>query len=77
MSNSISRKNRQTKTMISLFREGGAWIVACDDHGQCVEFNAKSNAIPFMAYPANFCSKCAEIIYSNASKQLINVGGDQ
>jgi hypothetical protein len=54
----VTRKNRITGTRLSGWNEGGVWVVNCDDHDQCCEFDSKRAAIRFSAAPHNFCTTC-------------------
>jgi hypothetical protein len=61
-------RNKQTKTLITLFNESGIWILNCDDHDQCCEFDSKRQALECRPYPSNFCTDCATIVYGERTE---------
>jgi hypothetical protein len=53
-----TRKNRQTGTMITVYREGRDWFTICEDHAEAVQHETAALARSWAAEPAVWCSQC-------------------
>lgn len=57
--NKTIRKNRQTGTMISAYRDDFlGWITMCEEHGGYAEHATKSVAMSWMTEPKVWCQGC-------------------
>ena len=59
-------RNRKTGSQITLINDGELWILNCDSHEQCCEFDTLREVKIFRAAPENFCSACADVLTSKA-----------
>lgn len=61
MATTITRKNRQTGTLITVEPSDngdGLWTCICEEHGLCCDFDNKRQAIYFSASPVDWCEAC-------------------
>lgn len=70
------RRNRETGTTIALVDQGRdnidghRWETWCEDHGQTCSHPTKRLAISHMAYPASWCSQCADELEANEALKV-------
>lgn len=54
-------KARQTGTYVWM-EEGDdlAWMLTCEEHDLCCEFDTKREAVSFRSSPIDWCEECAD-----------------
>lgn len=65
-------KSRETKTLVTLTEadSGFGFMLVCEEHGLCCEFDTKSLALSFRPYPSEWCEECGKIIYAATNKAV-------
>lgn len=55
-----TRRNRQTGTRVTVYRDGPQWFTICEDHRQAAEHYTGRAARDWAAAPATWCTSCSE-----------------
>ena len=65
----LSRRNRRTKTTVTLYHaeeahldpDGGPYVTVCEQHGNLVNHDTYALARDWMTAPEDWCPDCAEL----------------
>jgi hypothetical protein len=55
-----TRKNRQTKTLITVANWNDQWFTICEEHEIAVGHKTKTQAMEWSSTPLTWCERCQE-----------------
>jgi hypothetical protein len=64
----ITRKNCQTGTRVTVTKDGDTWLTVCEDHETKTEHKSRSARDIAARTPADWCAGCAKALRAAESK---------
>lgn len=65
---SITRKNRQTGTAVTVTKKADKWITVCEDHTATAEHKSKAARDKAARTPADWCEQCGKDLKAQQRK---------